>query len=120
MIDIATQPSTKGMSTMPAPVADMPLTAWRKSGTNEIAPNMAMPARNPVAAAASTTRLAKRRSGTIGSGTRRSTTTNAGSVTRATASGPTTSPPVHEPTRPASSTPTSRAETPAANRQSPA
>src|SRR3989440_664774 len=114
--DIATQPKTNGMSTLPDAVADMPLTACRNSGTNEIAPNIAMPARNPVAAAARTTRLPNSRSGTIGSATRRSTAKNAGSATTAIASRTCTSAPGPGPARPPSRTPTTKAETPADDR----
>src|SRR5881296_1742521 len=59
-----------GVRTMPAPVAVVPVTDWRKSGTNEIAPNIAIPARKRVTTAATTMRLPKSRSGTIGSAAR--------------------------------------------------
>src|SRR4029453_11754370 len=65
-----TQPSTKGISTTPAAVAVMPLTDCRNSGTNEIAPNMAIPARKPVTVAASTMRTRNNRKGRIGSAAR--------------------------------------------------
>src|SRR6266850_242572 len=82
-IDMATQPSTNGMSTKPAAVADIPLTCCRNSGTNEIAPNIAMPDRNPFTPAASTMRWRKSRNGMIGSRARRSTGTKAASATPA-------------------------------------
>src|SRR5205814_92058 len=93
-IDMATQPSTNGMSTKPAAVADIPLTCCRNSGTNEIAPNIAMPDRNPFTPAASTMRWRKSRNGMIGSRARRSTGTKAASATTALASGTRTSAPV--------------------------
>jgi hypothetical protein len=117
--DIATQPSVNGISTIPAAVADMPLTSCRKSGTNEIAPNIAMPARNPVDAPASTMRWPNMRRGTMGSAARRSTRTNATRASTDSASSPSTSSPVHLPTRPASITPIKSADTPSANRARP-
>src|SRR2546425_965673 len=75
-----------GVRTMPAPVAVVPVTDWRKSGTNEIAPNIAMPARKRVTTAAMTMRLPKSRSGTIGSAAPRSTTPNSTSPVRPSAS----------------------------------
>ena len=118
--DSTTQPITNGVSTKPATVAEVPETVWRNSGTNEIAPNIAMPARNPVTMAASTMRLAKRESGSIGSRARRSTETNTPRLTAAMTSSPTTSSRPQAPTRPASTRASSNAETPTANSAMPA
>src|SRR6266542_3063288 len=86
----ATQPMTNGMSTNPAWVALLPITAWRYSGTKAMAPNMAMPERKPVAAAARTIGLAKSPSGTTGSAACRSIITKSTSSTTEKASNPTT------------------------------
>ena len=118
--DSTTHPITKGVRTKPAIVAEEPATCCRKSGTNEIAPNIAIPAKKPVATAASTIRLAKSPRGTIGSGARRSTAMNAPSATTATASAPRTSSPPQAPTRPAWTAPSSSAETPVAKSAIPA
>src|SRR5439155_1695794 len=106
--------------TMPAPVAVAPVTDWRKSGTNEIAPNIAMPARKRVTTAAMTMRLPKSRSGTIGSAARRSTTTNSTSPVRPSASGLSTAAPDQDPARPACTMPSRSADTPAVKRATPA
>jgi len=108
-----------GVRTMPAPVAVVPVTDWRKSGTNEIAPNIAMPARKRVTTAATTIRLPKSRSGTIGSDARCSTTTNRTSAVTPNPSGASTALPDQAPARPASTTPSRTADTPAAKSATP-
>src|SRR5437660_766315 len=104
------QPITTGTSTIPASVALVPVTACRKSGTNVMAPNMAMPERKPVTEAARTMGLAKRARGTTGSAARRSIRTK---TTRSTAESPrraSTEGLHHEAPRPPSRSPTRSAE----------
>ena len=85
-----------------------------------MAPNMAMPASRPVAAAARTIGLPKRRSGTIGSAARRSTKTNTTSSAPESASSPSTEGRAQDSPRPASTSPTRSAEMAAANTAMPA
>ena len=120
MIENATHPRTKGVSTKPARVAELPATVCMNSGTKEIAPNIAMPARKPVMTAATTIRLLNSRSGTIGSAALRSTATKPARASAATTSGATTSRRCHAPVWPAATTPRRSDDTPAANSATPA
>ena len=72
-IERPTQLNISGVSSDPASVAVAPSAPCAKSGTNEMAPNIATPARNPATTETSTTRLRNRASGTMGSGAPRST-----------------------------------------------
>ena len=106
----ATQPMTKGMRTNPACMALLPVTACRKSGTYEMAPNMAMPERKPVTAAARTMGRAKRVRGTTGSAAECSIQMNAISSAPESAMSPSTEPRIQLSPRPASTRPMSRLE----------
>jgi hypothetical protein len=68
-----TQLSMSGVSKDPAAVAVIPKAPCANSGTNDIAPNIATPAKNPAITATDTTRLRNSASGTMGSSARRST-----------------------------------------------
>ena len=118
-IENATHASTNGVSTNPACVAELPTTDCMNSGTKEMAPNIAMPARKPVITAATTMRLPNSRNGTIGSAARRSTAANPAKASTAITSGATTSRRCHAPAWPAATTPRRSDDTPAANRSTP-
>ena len=76
MTDVTTQPSTSGVSARPASTAVPPSPSCTRSGTYEMALNMAAPTISPMPAMDATIRSASRSSGTIGSGARRSTRTS--------------------------------------------
>ena len=61
-----------GSNCRPDEVGEAPLTICRKSGRYVVAPKSAMPTMKPIALATVKTRLENRRSGSTGSGARRS------------------------------------------------
>ena len=81
-----TQPSSMGVMVMPACSALAPSTDCTNSGTNEMLPNMAMPASVPCAMVTTNKRWRKSGSGRMGSTARRSTYSSAANKAPANAS----------------------------------
>ena len=81
-------PAIIGSSSRPELVADAPWTTCWYSGRKLIAPNIVKPSRKPTTAVSEKLRLRNNWRDRIGSGARRSTTTNATSVTSASATSP--------------------------------
>ena len=87
-IDVTSTPPIIGVNVIPAPVGLTPFTTCRYSGMKVTEPNSAKPTMKPTAQAIAKHRLAKSRSGSIGSATRRSTAMNASNDASAAAARP--------------------------------
>ena len=95
MIEARVSPPIIGTTSSPESVADAPVTVWRNSGRNEVAPNIRAPRRKLIRKHTVAIRLRNSRSGRIGSSTLRSWAMNATVRTTDPAASPRITPEPH-------------------------